>query len=166
MTFNDIPTGAAVFLDANVLVYASTSHPAYGAACERLLDRIEHQDIQGFTSAHVLADVVHRLMTIEASDRFGWPAQGIANRLRRHPNEVQQLVVPRRAIDEINAARVGVLPVTVQHVSRAVDLSRQLGLLTGDALIVAVMQAHGLSALASLDADFDRVSGITRYAPV
>jgi predicted nucleic acid-binding protein len=166
MTFNDIPSAAAVFLDANVLVYASTSHPTYGAACERLLDRIENQDIQGFASAHVLADVAHRLMTIEACDRFGWPVQGVANRLRRHPNEVQQLVVPRRAIDEISAARVGVLPITVQHVSRAVDLSRQFGLLTGDALIVAVMQAHGLSSLASLDADFDRVPGITRYAPV
>jgi predicted nucleic acid-binding protein len=55
---------------------------------------------------------------------------------------------------------------TLQHVSRAVDLSKQLGLLTGDALIVAVMQAHGLSALASHDADFDRVPGLTRYAPV
>jgi predicted nucleic acid-binding protein len=38
-------------------------------------------------------------------------------------------------------------------------------LLTGDALIVAVMQAHGLSHLASNDTDFDRVPGLTRYAP-
>lgn len=35
-----------------------------------------------------------------------------------------------------------------------------------DALIVAVMQHHCLTNLASNDADFDRVSGITRYAPV
>ena len=39
-------------------------------------------------------------------------------------------------------------------------------LLSGDALIVAVMQANGLSHLASHDADFDRVSGLTRYAPI
>jgi predicted nucleic acid-binding protein len=32
-------------------------------------------------------------------------------------------------------------------------------------LIVAVMQQHGLTALASHDADFDRVPGITRHAP-
>jgi predicted nucleic acid-binding protein len=38
-------------------------------------------------------------------------------------------------------------------------------LLTGDALIVAVMQQQGLSHLASLDSDFDRVPGITRYEP-
>lgn len=167
MTFNDIRAGEAVFLDANVLVYAASPHPVHGPACVGLLDRIEQQqDIQGFTSADVLADVVHRLMTIEAANRYNWPLQGIANRLRRHPSEVQQLLTPRRSVDEIIAARVTVLPVTVQHISGAVDLSRQFGLLMGDAVIVAAMHSQGFSALASLDADFDRVPGITRYGPV
>jgi predicted nucleic acid-binding protein len=165
MTFNNIPTGSAVFLDANTFVYAILAHPTYGASCTTLLDRVEQQDIQGFTSAHVLSEAVHRIMTLEACDRFGWPAQGIAGRLRRHPNEVQQLLIPRRAVDEIQVARVTVLPVTVQQVSQAVDLSRQLGLLLADALIVAVMRDHHLAQLASLDADFDRVPGLTRFSP-
>jgi predicted nucleic acid-binding protein len=59
-----------------------------------------------------------------------------------------------------------ILPITGSHVSRAADLSIQFGLLTNDALIVAVMQDNGLHSLASLDADFDRVPGITRYTPV
>jgi len=50
-------------------------------------------------------------------------------------------------------------------VRAATTMSRQFGLLSGDALVVAVMRAHGLSHLASHDADFDRVPGITRYAP-
>jgi predicted nucleic acid-binding protein len=33
-------------------------------------------------------------------------------------------------------------------------------------LIVAVRQAHGLGKLASHDAAFDRVPGLTRYAPL
>jgi predicted nucleic acid-binding protein len=165
MTFDQIPANAVVFLDANTFVYAILNHPAYGASCVALLDRIERQEIQGFTSSHVLGDTVHRVMTLEACDRFGWPAQGIANRLRRHPDEVRQLLVPRRAVDEIQLARVTVLPVTVRSVSQAVDLSQQHGLLSGDALIVAVMRDHGLADLASLDADFDRVPGLTRYAP-
>jgi predicted nucleic acid-binding protein len=59
-----------------------------------------------------------------------------------------------------------ILSVTGTQASRAADFSRQHGLLTNDALIVAVMQDHGLTHLASNDADFDRVPGITRYAPV
>src|SRR5262249_22147527 len=53
----------------------------------------------------------------------------------------------------------------VGYTSTHIGLSRQFGLLMNDALIVAIMQDHGLIQLASHDADFDRVPGITRYAP-
>jgi predicted nucleic acid-binding protein len=103
MTFDNIPTGSAVFLDANTFVYAVLAHPTYGVACSALLDRIEKLDIHGFTSSHVLSEMAHRVMTMEACNRFGWPARGIARRLRQHPSEVQQLLVPRRAVDEIQS---------------------------------------------------------------
>jgi predicted nucleic acid-binding protein len=38
-------------------------------------------------------------------------------------------------------------------------------LLTNDALTVTVMQANGLTKVAGADSDFDRVPGLTRYAP-
>jgi predicted nucleic acid-binding protein len=165
VTFPDIPAGAAIFLDANCLVYAATLDPQYGAACESLLERIDNQEVQGFTSAHVLSEMAHRVMTLEAVARFQRPLTGLANWLRRHPTEVQQLPRHRQAIDEIQNCKVQVLPVHGVEVSRAADFSLQFGLLSSDALIEAVMQAPGLTHLASLDADFDRVPGITRYAP-
>jgi predicted nucleic acid-binding protein len=51
-------------------------------------------------------------------------------------------------------------------VSVAADISQQFGLLTNDALVVSVMRNHGLTLLASHDADLDRVPGLTRYTPV
>src|SRR5262245_31569420 len=165
MTLADIAAGTAVFVDANILVFALTNHPTHGAACDAFLDRVENQEITAVTSTHVLGEVVHRMMTIEAADRFGWPNQGIANRLRRHPTEVQQLILPGQALDEITAARVVALGIAPPLVSLATDLCRQTGLLYGDALTVAVMRDQGLTLLASLDADFDRVPGLTRYAP-
>src|SRR4051794_21971265 len=98
MIFADIPAGSAVFLDANTLVYAIMAHSAFATACTELLDRIENQDLQGFTSSAAVSETVHKAMTFEACDRFGWPAQGVASRLRRHPNEVRQLLAPRRAV--------------------------------------------------------------------
>jgi predicted nucleic acid-binding protein len=38
-------------------------------------------------------------------------------------------------------------------------------LLIIDAVTVGLMQANGLTKLASQDADFDRVPGLTRYDP-
>ena len=61
---------------------------------------------------------------------------------------------------------VQILTIPADMVEKAAGLSQQFGLLSNDALIVAVMQANGLTKLASADTDFDRVSGLTRYAPV
>jgi predicted nucleic acid-binding protein len=71
MTFAEIPAAAAVFLDANTLVYHFTNHPTFGPACTQLLKQIEHQHLTGFISTHVLSEIAHRLMTLEAIDRFG-----------------------------------------------------------------------------------------------
>jgi predicted nucleic acid-binding protein len=61
---------------------------------------------------------------------------------------------------------IQVLTIPPDLLDAAAAVTQQAGLLHNDALIVAVMQVHGLTNLASNDADFDRVSGLTRYAPV
>lgn len=166
MTFNDIPSGSQVFIDANCLVYAATSDVTYGTPCQWLLEQIENKVFQGFTAAHVLGDLSHRLMTIEAALLFNRSMSGLANWLRRHPAEIQQLNQYRQSIDDLQAIPITIFPVTGALVSRAADFSRLHGLLTNDALIVTVMQNQGLTHLASNDADFDRVPGLIRYAPI
>jgi predicted nucleic acid-binding protein len=59
MTFAQLPAGATVFLDANTLVYHFAGDPTYGSACTQLLKRVEQQQVAGFTTIHVLADVAH-----------------------------------------------------------------------------------------------------------
>lgn len=167
MTFNQIPAQASVFLDANILVYHFAPDPNFGPACQVLMDRIaKHQEFFAYTSTHVLSELAHQLMVLEAAQQFGWPMAGITGRLRRHPAEVQKLSRFRQAIDEVPRLGIEVLPLE-RHVSpMAAALSQRHGLLTNDALILATMQDHGLTHLASHDADFDRVPGLTRYAPI
>jgi predicted nucleic acid-binding protein len=165
MTFANIPRGSQVFIDANTFVYHASADPNHGAACKQLMERIARCEIEGFTSAHVLGDVAHRLMTLEAMATLGWAAKGIVVRLRHNPAEVQKLTRFRQGIDDIARMGVHVLPIDFSLVSVGTALSQQYGLLTGDALIVAVMRHHHLTDLASNDADFDRVPGLTRYRP-
>jgi predicted nucleic acid-binding protein len=63
-------------------------------------------------------------------------------------------------------SKLRVLTVTLDMLLTAAGICQQVGLLTNDGLVVAVMQANGLTQIASNDTDFDRVPGLTRYAPV
>lgn len=166
MNFSHLASGSSVFLDANVFVYDFGPDPVYGPPSRVLLNRVETGDLTGFMSAHVFNDVAYRLLTLEACQLLGWPYAGIGKRLRRQPTEIQKLVKSRQALDEIVRIGVHVSSVAAPDVLLAGDLSRLHGLLSGDALVVAIMQKHGLSQLASNDSDFDRVPGILRFGPL
>lgn len=166
MIFAGLPNGESVFVDANTFVYHFTPHPTFKVACGDLLHRIEHGDVLGFSSTHVISDVAHRLMTMEAMQRNGWPPSGIAQRLRKHAQEIGHLTAFRQAVDEIPRLGVQILVPQFSILSAAAAISQQYFLLSGDALIVALMQQFGSGSIASHDADFDRVPGIARYSPV
>ena len=166
MIFADLCPQDRVFIDANVFVYHFEPHPTFAVPCTQLLDRVERLEIEGVTSSHVLGEVAHRLMALEACSQFSWPYAGIAQRLQRHPAEVKRLSAYRAAIGRILQSKIECVAIVPSMVDAATSISQQFGLLSNDALIVAVMQSTGLTNLASHDADFDRVPGIARCAPL
>lgn len=163
MNFSDIVDGTAIFVDANIFVYAFVPDPQFGPPCNLLLQRIERREVSGWTSSHVLSDVAHRLMSIEACAAFAWPYAGIGRRMKRHPKEIAQLTRFRQALQTISDIGVQVLTVDAGHVATAAGLSQQFGIMSNDALILAVMQDASLTQLASHDSDFDRVVWISRF---
>ncbi|HET6573300.1 MAG TPA: type II toxin-antitoxin system VapC family toxin [Fimbriiglobus sp.] len=165
MTFADLAVQNHIFLDANTLVYHFASHQVFGPAANQLMTRIENQDLGGYTSTHILSETAHRLMMIEAATLPGWKQTKVKLRLLQQPSALQNLSLFRRAIEAVLQSRIQTLTIAPSLVVSAAGISQQSGLLSNDALIVAVMQAHGLCQLASNDPDFDRVPGITRYAP-
>jgi predicted nucleic acid-binding protein len=104
-------------------------------------------------------------MTFEASAQFGWTTK-VVQRLKQQPACVQQLATFRHAIEQVPQLGIAVLTIPPDLIATAAAISQQTGLLSNDALIVAVMRANGLTKLASNDTDFDRVPGLIRYAPV
>src|SRR5207244_9757800 len=107
--------------------------------------------------------VAHRLMMYEASQAFGWKSK-IVDRLKQQPNAILQLNAFRESIAKVPQLGIQVLTVPPHLVATAAGLSVQFGLLSNDALVVAIMQAQGLTNLASHDADFDRVRWLVRYS--
>jgi predicted nucleic acid-binding protein len=166
MIYSDLPAGATVFVDAGPFIHHFEPNALFGPASTDMLERIENQEISAVTTTHILSEVAHRLMTLEAMQTFGWKSAGIALKLRNHPNEVRMLTRFRQALQEIALFGIRILTVDAAWLDAATAVSQQTGLLHNDALVVAAMDAHGLTQLASADPDFDRVPGLTRYAPV
>jgi predicted nucleic acid-binding protein len=165
MTFADFAAGDSVFVYANILIYLAGPEPVFGAACRQLTQSIDTQQLQGYPSTHVLAEVAHQLMMIEASTLPGWTFGKVRQRLQQQPAVVQQLTLFRRAVETVLQSNLRVLTLAPASLVDAASNSQQYRLLTNDALSLAVMQANGLTKIASADTDFDRVPGITRYAP-
>ena len=118
MIFADLVNGDSVFLDANTLVYYFGPHPQLGPACHQLVLRIENQDLLGFTSTHILTEVAHRLMTLEAATLSGWSSGQVTRRLRQRPATIQNLGVFRMAIESIFNSRIQILSIPASLILR------------------------------------------------
>ncbi len=101
MTFADLTAGDSVFLDANTLVYHCTVDPVFGPACTDLLARIGRGEIAAFTSTHVLLEVCHRLMTLEAARHLGKPQGSMAKFLKTHLDDIHRLTNFRKAVEDL-----------------------------------------------------------------
>ena len=166
MTLDQVPAGAHVFVDSNILVYHFQPHPGFGPMCQRLLERIERQDIEGYTSTNLLGELVSPLDGDRGRHLAGLGGRQGAESTEAASRRGQQLTLFQTAVDSVLQSKIRVLTISPILVSTAAALSRQHGLLTNDAVILALMQAHRLTHLASHDAHFDGLPGLTRYAPV
>lgn len=166
MIYADLPAGATVFLDSSVFIHHFEPNVLFGpAATESSSNASETKRFSGITCTHIISEVAHRLMTIEAMQAFDWKSAGLATRLRNHSTQVQTLKRFRQAIQEIPLFGIRILTIDPTWLETAAGISQQTGPLHNDALVIAVMRAHGLTNLASADPDFDPVPGITRYGP-
>lgn len=140
MIYAHLPAGASVFVDASVFIHHFEPNPAYGLASTEFLERIENQELTGVTTTHIVSEVAHRLMTIEAIQVFGLKSTGIALHLRNHPAEVKTLKRFRQAVQEIPRFGVRLVTIDPAWLDVAAGISQQEGLLHNDALIIAVMR--------------------------
>ena len=163
MRLANLSVGDSVFVDSNPFVYYFQPHALFGPDCQLLLDRINRHEVAGYTSTHVLTETVHRLMVLEAGLILGWGQSKIKAKLLKNPGAFSKLTLFRGALDTILWSQVRVLHIAPTDLVSAAAISQQIGLLSSDALIVALMRANGIDKLASNDADFDHVPGLTRY---
>ena len=106
MRLADFPSGRSLFIDANCFLYHFLGTHSI---CTSTLHRSELGEISAFTSVPVLAEVRHRLMILEASERFHLLPRKVLAYLKRHPGQIRLLRTCVEAIESLGSLRVTVL---------------------------------------------------------
>jgi predicted nucleic acid-binding protein len=130
-------------IDSNVPMYAAGQEHLYRVPCQRVLEKILAGQLHAATSVEVHQEILHRYLSL------GQPSKA------REVSEDFQYLVPN------------VLPVTVEEIARARDLSiKYPDLPSRDLIHLAVMLNNGISTIVSADRHFDGLSEIKRLDPL
>ncbi|MCL7414922.1 MAG: type II toxin-antitoxin system VapC family toxin [ANME-2 cluster archaeon] len=150
-----------IFIDANVFIYFFRLHPEYSQACQQFFSNLQNKKFKGFTNTFVIEEVLYILLIRSIADDFN-----------NHPIEVirDNPQVVRKYTDKLHKAitiifsmgNLSVLDTPVELFFSMVE-KMEHGLLTRDALYLAVMDQNNIQNIASFDSDFDRVDQIMRW---
>ena len=133
----------AVFIDANVPIYAAGGRHPYKEPCARILRKVAETPQPFVTNSEVLQQLMHRYL---ASGRWGLGFEVL------------------KAFAEALHGRIE--PVLAEDILVAAELAgRHSGVSARDLVHAAVMQRLGVSRIISADTDFDRLDGIDRLDP-
>jgi predicted nucleic acid-binding protein len=161
----DLPDRCRCFVDANIFYYHLVETPPLSEPCTTLLERAAIGSIEIYTSLHVLSETVHKVMVAEAERKFGRSRAGLVNWLQHNRQRIAELSEFQQAAAELDGMGLRLLPADASDLVAASLISALCGLLTNDAIIVALMRRHALADLVTNDDDFDGIPGLTVWKP-
>jgi predicted nucleic acid-binding protein len=157
-----IPGGENILIDANICLYAIRRE---SLQCERFLERCAKAEVAGILTTHIVAEIMHQLMIAEARDNQWIKGSNPARQLALAPERVRSLRKYEEVVRDLIGFGVSIEPVLQEDIFAAMSIQRQAGLLTNDALLVAVGKRLRVTNIASADKAFSRVEGILVYSP-
>ena len=165
MFLSEIPEDSKVFIDSNIFIYHFTKFEKFANPCLEFFQRIEAGRLKGYTSTLVLAEVLHRLMIIEGSNKLGLQTKKVLEYLKANPEKITILSDHLASPDLIEGMGIDILAVNFRDIELSNSLKKEYRLFTNDAINLAVMKNNGFTLLASNDPDFERVDFISLYSP-
>jgi predicted nucleic acid-binding protein len=154
--------GARIFVDANILIYHFSG---ISSECRAFLQRCESRQVEAFTGVHILLEITHRLMVLEALQKGLITGSQPARKLKEQPEIIKGLREYNQSVQQIPRMRIRVRTITSAIVKASEAIRVQEGLMTNDSVTVALMRKMELLNIATADADFDNVSHIRLYQP-
>lgn len=156
----------AIFVDANIFL-----HHAFNAnnASIEFLKQIESYNIKAYTSALVIEEVVFKLLIQAASNYLDITTIEKVKRLlmdnKNKENVFKPVIEYREYIDILKDFGLIILDLTDKDMIASLQKAKTYGLITADAVHIAVMERKGITNIASSDSDFEKVDCVTLWKP-
>lgn len=163
VNIDDIPGGSLCVIDTNVLLYAE--HGASDQA-QRLLRRCARGDLTATLPQTVWQEVTHKLMLAEAMMKGLISGGNPAGRLAARPEAIKGLTLYRAKVQSLVDLGLGFEACFLDDLTKRVfSLQEKYGLLTNDAMVLAVAIRLKADVLVSSDKAFYEVTELAVHAP-
>lgn len=162
MNLLQIPQQQPVIIDTNIFVYAAQRD---SKQCMRLLEKCATDEMFGILPTHILAELTHVLMLAEARDIGLIKGSNPAKQLAENPNKIKTLNRYEVLIRDLLSIGLKLESLQREDFLTAMSLQKQYGLLTNDALFLAVATRLRVTTVVSADSIFKNIQGILLYSP-
>ena len=162
MKLDEVLSGP-VYLDTNILYMYLRSDPVHLPTLTTFFGRVVRGVIETFVGIPVLDELFYRLLLARVKDATGRNPLDVLRADLAGVIAAHADVIDTALRKLITLPHLHLLGVETTDFSGMLDNIRTYGLLPRDALHVAIIQRAGLTAVASDDTDFDRVTIVTRH---
>jgi len=162
MNLLQIPQQQPVIIDTNIFVYAAQRD---SKQCIKLLEKCANDEMFGILPTHILAELTHVLMLAEARDIGLIKGSSPAKQLAENPGKIKALNRYEVLIRDLLSIGLKLESLQREDFLTAMSLQRQYGLLTNDALFLAIATRLRVTAVVSADSIFKNIQGIFLYSP-
>ena len=162
MNLLQIPQQQPIIIDTNIFVYAAQRD---SKQCVKLLEKCATDEMFGILPTHILAELTHVLMLAEARDIGLIKGSNPAKQLAENPSKIKALNRYEVLIRDLLSIGLKLESLQREDFLTAMSLQRQYGLLTNDALFLAVAIRLRVTVMATADKIFENIPGILVYSP-
>ena len=163
MNPDDIPVGSLCVVDTNVLIYAEQG---VSAQAQRLVRRCASGELKATLPQTVWQELAHKLMLAEAMMRGMVAGSNPAARLAAKPDAIRSLSLYRAKVTSLVDLGFRFEACELRDLTeRAFALQERYGLLTNDAVVLAVALRLKADVLVSSDKSFRGVTELDIYYP-
>ncbi len=150
-------------VDTNVLLYAEQG---VSSQAQRLIRRCASGELKGVLPQTVWQELTHKLMLAEAMMRGLTSGGNPAAKLAAKPDAIRGLTLYRAKVQSLLELGFGFEPCQLGDLTdRVFGLQQKYGLLTNDAMVLAVALRLKANALVSSDKAFRDIKEPDVYAP-